>query len=67
MTADPTITPKAFRTWLSEVDALAAAEGCEKSYTRQTGPECWREAYDGGMSPAEAWAEEKYCGAYDAE
>lgn len=54
-----------FELWLAELDALAAAEGCDTPYTQQTGPECWRESYDDGMTPAEAWAEEKYYGAQD--
>lgn len=48
-----------FDQWLSDLDALARAEGCERSYVEQTGRECWQAPYDDGITPAEAWADEK--------
>jgi hypothetical protein len=54
-----------FQQWLAEIDKLAAAEGCTTPYTQQTGYECWADAYADGVSAAEAWSEEKACGAYD--
>ena len=47
-----------FGQWQAELDALASAEGCA-NYTEQTGSECWESSYNDGMTPAEAWAEEK--------
>jgi len=54
-----------FDEYLVEIGHLALAEGCETPYTQQTGCECWEEAFNDGLPPAEAWAEEKSCGAYD--
>lgn len=36
-------------------------------YVAQTGEECWKEMYDDGLSPAEAWQEEKDAIAQDCE
>lgn len=56
-----------FQQWLCEIDRLAAVEGCATPYTQQTGSECWREQFEAGVTPAEAWREEKYCGMADVE
>jgi hypothetical protein len=50
-----------FEEWLEELDRLAQAEGLEGSYVEQTGTECWLESYELGVTPAEAWEEEKSC------
>ncbi len=52
-----------FEQFLSEIDRLALAEGCELPYTQQTGAECWKDQYEFGMTPGEAWREEKSYGA----
>lgn len=55
-----------FNEWLASVDVLADAEGARcsdgRSYTEMTGRECWREAYDDGVTPQAAWSEEKLAG-----
>lgn len=55
-----------FKEWLSAIDVLADAEGGRgkdgRSYTQATGTDCWREAFDDGLSPADAWHEEKLAG-----
>jgi hypothetical protein len=53
-----------FEDWLAAVDALADENGGSfPSYTQMTGVECWREAYDDGLTPDEAWSEEMWAGA----
>lgn len=51
-----------FDQWLNEIDRLARAEGNEGSYTKMTGADAWIESYNDGMSPADAWYEEKASG-----
>ena len=55
-------TDEAFAKWLGEVDKLAAAQAvwvdATKSYVSMTGEDCWREMYDDGLTPDEAWGEE---------
>jgi len=45
-----------------EVDRLAASEGAT-DYTNMTGgPQMWRERFEQGMTPHEAWEDEKAVG-----
>lgn len=56
-----------FTEWLDAIDALADAESARgpdgRSYTQATGAECWLDAFEDGMTPDEAWSEEKIAGA----
>ena len=52
-----------FDDWLVELGNLARKEECS-DYVGWTGVECWRDAYDDGLTPAEAWRQEKEAG-YD--
>ena len=56
-----------FEEWLAAIDALSDAEGARsedgRSYTEMTGRDCWRDAFDDGLSPQDAWSEEKLAGA----
>lgn len=55
-----------FTEWLAEIDALAKADGVSfttgQTFTQMTGPECWLDAFDDGMTPREAWEQEKMAG-----
>ncbi len=46
---------------MAEIDKLANAEGYEGSYTKDTGPDGWSDAFRMGESAASAWAYEKEC------
>lgn len=56
-----------FDEWLAAIDTLADAEGARgkdgRSYTQMTGRDCWKEGFDDGLSPDDAWSEEKFAGA----
>ena len=55
-----------FEEHCAAVDVLALKCGAldaGQSYTAQTGVECWREGFDDGMTPAEAWSEEMWASA----
>jgi hypothetical protein len=55
-----------FEEWLEAINDLAAADGAVSdpgiAYTDMTGAECWRASFDDGLSPEEAWDEEKAAG-----
>lgn len=52
-----------FEQFLAEIDALATKDGVEGSYVAQTGEDCWRECFDGGDTPEDAWREERWAAA----
>lgn len=58
-------TKLSFSEWLHEVDICAqrffGGEWKGDPYTVATGFECWRDMYDDGYSPADAWGEEVSC------
>lgn len=59
-----------FEGWLSEIDRLAIASGAAdagQSYVGWTGEDCWVSAYDSGMNPSDAWAEEAAAAAPDMD
>lgn len=57
-----------FEDWCAELDRIAKADGVENSYTESCGPESFRDVFDDGMSPQDAWDEEVYaaqaCGCF---
>lgn len=50
-----------FEEWCDEYDKIAAAEGAGE-YTKQCGRECFRQTFDDGETPADAWHDEKLAG-----
>lgn len=52
-----------FDEWLKQIDALAAkffgGKSWPQSYTESTGFDCWRNMYNDGLSPNDAWSEEE--------
>ena len=51
-----------FEEWLAKIDALAVARGAAdqgQSYVGWTGKDRWRDMFDEGMDPDEAWGEEE--------
>jgi hypothetical protein len=51
-----------FDEWCDEYDKIAAAEGAGESYTKACGRDAFKQAFDDGETPAEAWLEEKLAG-----
>ena len=49
-----------FDEWLLELDKVTHEYGHspESSYSKETGQECWREYYEDGYSPEEAYRED---------
>lgn len=53
---------QSFEDWLKEIDVCARKAGaCEasESYVSWTGEDSWRDMYDDGLDPEEAWGEEE--------
>ena len=48
-----------FEHFLKDIDAYAIQDGFEGSYTSQTGSDCWKQAYEDGVSASEAWRDER--------
>lgn len=43
--------------WLDDLRALTAEYGFEYDVVADTGEECWRDSYENGCTPEEAWDE----------
>lgn len=54
-----------FQQWLSRLRELTIANGVP-DYLDGMDHHAWADAYEDGMTPEEAWAEEKYYAAQDA-
>ena len=53
-----------FEEWIAALDAEARRIGYGSgSYSGMTGLDCWRDAYDDGMTPTDALAEDIIAGA----
>jgi hypothetical protein len=53
-----TVTVMTFEDWLVALSNIARLEGCS-DYVADTGHECWEDAFNMGLTPEEAWADEK--------
>ena len=55
-----------FEEWLQQLDDYAAKEGypSKKRLSEDTGPECWRDHYESGDTPAESFQEDMSYGGY---
>ncbi len=47
-----------FNQWLKKLDKVAKEYGYEESMVKQTGTECWKDYFDDGYSPYEAFIED---------
>lgn len=56
-----------FNAWCDQVDAYGRERGCDFDYTHHTGRECWRDAFEDGVTPRDALDEEFSCAAADVE
>lgn len=55
-----------FAAWIAEIREITAKAGCP-TYVDSSGEEAWREQFDTGQTPAEAWSDECSYAAEDAE
>jgi hypothetical protein len=49
---------KSFNQWLKQLDRVAKEYGYEESMIKQTGTECWRDYFNDGLTPIEAFIED---------
>lgn len=53
---------KAYQAYLKAIDSVAACSGFKgRSYTADSGPEYWADAYGDGWTPKEAYEEDTSC------
>lgn len=52
-----------FEQYVAAINALAARDGFSERGKPYCDAEAWRDAYDDGLTPSEAWADEKHAAA----